>query len=99
MAVDFDQDLYAQVAGFLCQLSNKIKGFRDHETTGSGFLNRIPDSVESYHLDACRLKLPKNRIQIRFRPGMANVDVHLFRIERGPKQFPLARSQCDRTER
>ncbi len=88
MAVNLDQDLDAQRTGLCGQLGDKVEGFRDHETAGSGLFDRIPDGIEPYHLYARSLKLPEDRIQISFRLRVADIDIHLLRIECSPQQFP-----------
>ena len=81
------------------QFGNKVESFRDHETAGARLFDRIADGVEPYHFYARSLKLPEDRIQIGFRLRVADIDIHLLRIECGPQQFPLAREQRNGAER
>ena len=77
--------------GLLRQRLNEAKGLRNHEATGSGFLDGVADCIEPNQAHAGGLEPAEDGSQIRFALGMGHVYIDLLRSERGPEQSFVSR--------
>src|SRR4051812_1812647 len=90
VAVDFDQDLHAESMSTRGQLRDVPECLRDHEASGAGALDRVPDSIQSDQPNACPLELLQNCSDVSHALFTFNIDVDLLRRERGPQQALFA---------
>src|SRR5437868_2047552 len=95
VTVDLHQRFNSQLMRLRGQLADESKRLRDHETTGSGLLDRVTGRIQPDDADTRRLEFLEDLRQVARALRAPHVNVNLLSGERGPQQALSAAGQLE----
>jgi hypothetical protein len=78
IGVDLDKYFDPQCPSLPGKRLDKDEGFRDHETTASGFFYSISNGIQSHHPNIILMECLQHRLHIRLPLRMVYIDIDLL---------------------